>query len=121
MDSSPAGPKVRLGPTFATANDVDREVEEALGLDPEPAPTEEMEIDPAPTLTQEKGVDEEIDELLSDNDEVVAGATGARPEAGERDREQEVGGWKCRWDDCFIDQEKQDLLVEHVQVGPCTL
>jgi hypothetical protein len=107
--ATPSPPKIRLGPTFATANDVDRDVEEALGLDPEP-PAEAMEVDPAPTLP-EKGVDEEIDELLSDNDE--ADPSGQI----EEEKGNEGGHWKCRWDDCFVNQEKQDILVEHVQNG----
>lgn len=108
MASSPSAPKIRLGPTFATANDVDRDVEEALGLDPDP-PTEEMEVDLAPTMTQEKGVDEEIDELLSDTEDTNG-------QAGEI-KVQEEPNWTCRWDDCYLDQEKQDILVEHVQNG----
>jgi hypothetical protein len=109
--SSPAIPRVRLGPRFAAVNDVDRDVEEALGLEPEsqPPPDTGMEIEEAEVGTsiagevepEAKGVDEEIDELLSETEEPAA----------------KDSGWKCRWDDCWKDQHSQDVLVEHLQTG----
>lgn len=121
MSSSPAIPRVRLGPRFAAVNDVDRDVEEALGLEPEPPLSQpqsqseagqqveepEPEAGPATSVAGEmevdvKGVDEEIDELLSETEEPAG---------------KDSSGWKCRWDDCRKDQESQDVLVEHLQTG----
>jgi hypothetical protein len=105
MPSSPAVPKVRLGPRFAAANDVDRDVEEALGLEPEP----EAELE------AEKGVDEEIDELLSETEEQEQGqgSGNGQSSAGPKDN----GEWGCRWEGCWRSQENQDDLVEHLQIG----
>jgi len=93
-------------------NDVDRDVEEALGLEPEPqlAPDAAMEVEEADVGTsiagevepEAKGVNEEIDELLSETEEPAA---------------KDSSGWKCRWDDCWKDQDSQDILVEHLQTG----
>jgi hypothetical protein len=117
MPSSPAVPRVRLGPRFAAVNDVDRDVEEALGLDPEQLQSQpeagleveeqEPEAGPGTSIAEEmevdvKGVDEEIDELLSETEEPVG---------------KDSSGWKCRWDDCWKDQDSQDVLVEHLQTG----
>jgi hypothetical protein len=119
MPSSPAVPRVRLGPRFAAVNDVDRDVEEALGLEPEPSQlqsqaqpeagleVEEQVAEPANSVAGEmevdiKGVDEEIDELLSETEEPAGKGSS---------------GWKCRWDDCWKDQDSQDVLVEHLQTG----
>lgn len=126
MPSSPAVPRVRLGPRFAAVNDIDRDVEEALGLEPEPpslpqsqsqsqaeAGLEVEEPEAAASTVEEmlvepevKGVDEEIDELLSETEEPVG---------------KDSSGWKCRWDDCWKDQDSQDLLVEHLQIGTSPL
>ena len=103
MPSSPAVPKVRLGPRFAAANDVDRDVEEALGLEPEPEPE----------LEAEKGVDEDIDELLSETEEQEQAQGNGQPSAGPKDN----GEWGCRWEDCWRPQANQDDLVEHLQIG----
>jgi hypothetical protein len=105
MPSSPAVPRVRLGPRFAAANDVDRDVEEALGLMPEPE--DELEA--------EKGVDEEIDELLSETEEQEQeqGNGNGQSSAGPKDN----GEWGCRWEGCWRPQENQDDLVEHLQTG----
>jgi hypothetical protein len=117
MPSSPAVPRVRLGPRFAAVNDVDRDVEEALGLEPEPSQSQpeagleveeqEPEAGPGTSVAEEmevdvKGVDEEIDELLSETEEPAV---------------KDSSGWKCRWDDCWKDQDSQDVLVEHLQTG----
>ena len=110
--SSPAAPRIRLGPRFAAVNDVDRDVEEALGLEPEVLPEPRFEVEEAEpaTSTMEEmevdtkvGVDEEIDELLSETEEPVV--------------KENSGGWKCRWDDCWKDQDSQEILVEHLQTG----
>jgi hypothetical protein len=103
MPSSPAVPK-RLGPRFAAVNDVDRDVEEALGLDPEPEVLNE-EI-------KSKGVDEEIDELLSDTEEQVDMPV-LQPTVGSG----KPNAWTCKWEDCFRDQDSQEILVEHLQTG----
>ena len=119
MPSSPAVPRVRLGPRFAAVNDVDRDVEEALGLEPERSQSQsqpeagleveeqEPEAGPGTSVAEEmevdvKGVDEEIDELLSETEEPAG---------------KDSSGWKCRWDDCWKDQDSQDVLVEHLQTG----
>jgi hypothetical protein len=121
MPSSPAVPRVRLGPRFAAVNDVDRDVEEALGLEPEQPQSQsqpeagleveerlqEPEAGPGTSVAEEmevdvKGVDEEIDELLSETEEPAG---------------KDSSGWKCRWDDCWKDQDSQDVLVEHLQTG----
>ena len=116
MPSSPAVPRVRLGPRFAAVNDVDRDVEEALGLEPEHSQSQpeageveeqEPEAGPGTSVAEEmevdvKGVDEEIDELLSETEEPAG---------------KDSSGWKCRWDDCWKDQDSQDVLVEHLQTG----
>ena len=110
--SSPAAPRIRLGPRFAAVNDVDRDVEEALGLEPEVLPEPRFEVEeaePATSAMEEMevdtkvGVDEEIDELLSETEEPVV--------------KENSGGWKCRWDDCWKDQDSQEILVEHLQTG----
>jgi hypothetical protein len=98
-------------------NDVDRDVEEALGLEPERSQSQpeagleveeqEPEAGPGTSVAEEmevdvKGVDEEIDELLSETEEPAG---------------KDSSGWKCRWDDCWKDQDSQDVLVEHLQTG----
>lgn len=109
MSSPPAGPVKRLGPKFAVINDVDREIEEELDLAGSEHP---------------KHVDDEIDELLSDNDNDDDMDGGGRSGSGMK----AVGGatkqhhdgfpeWTCRWDDCFRDLVGQEALVEHVQNG----
>jgi hypothetical protein len=111
MDSSPAGPRIRLGPRFAAVNDVDRDLEEALGLEPEGAePGSEPGVEKGAgneaggsIAGESKGVDEEIDELLSDTEEPGGG--------------KDQTGWQCRWDDCWLHQDSQDILVEHLQTG----
>jgi hypothetical protein len=93
-------------------------VEEALGLEPEVEPKAQAQPQPEPGLEVEeaepgtsvagemevgvKRVDEEIDELLSETEEQVG---------------KESSGWKCRWDDCYKDQDSQEILVEHLQTG----
>lgn len=126
MSSSPAAPSrpPRIGPTFAVINDVDRQIEEELGLDP-PTKVEEG----AMLVDEGKNVDEEIDELLSDEDmeEEMAGVSAASAAAGaagsggkgrtSSGRVKGPQGWVCRWDECWQDLVTQDALVEHVQVG----
>ena len=109
MSSPPAGPVKRLGPKFAVINDVDREIEEELDLAGSEPP---------------KHVDDEIDELLSDNDnddemDGVGGSGSAMKAVGGTTRSHHDGlpEWTCRWDDCFRDLVGQEALVEHVQNG----
>lgn len=105
MSSSPAAPvkAARLGPTFAVINDVDRQIEAELGLEPVVA-------------EEKKHVDDEIDELLSEGEEdLEPGAGGVRSSTGVAVRGRST--WTCKWDDCFNDWPTQDELVEHVQNG----
>ena len=111
MSSPPAGPVKRLGPKFAVINDVDRELEEELDLAGSEPP---------------KHVDDEIDELLSDNDNDDemdgggGGSSGGMKGAGggsTKSHPDEFPEWTCRWDDCFRDLVGQEALVEHVQTG----
>lgn len=111
MSSSPSAPvkATRLGPTFAVINDVDRQIEQELGLDPT-----------QPVVADEgKHVDDEIDELLSEGDEemdVEAPSSGrGRVASGPSPREPK--SWKCKWDECWKDWPTQDGLVDHVQGG----
>ena len=99
--SSPAGPTKRLGPKFAVINDVDRQLEEELDL---------ASVEPP------KRVDDEIDELLSDNEEDMDVDVNTGKSGGGNLRKGQPE-WVCRWDECWKDQEAQEALVEHVQTG----
>lgn len=129
MSSSPVAPTKppRLGPTFAVINDVDRQIEEELGM----APIDADIVD----IKETKHIDDEIDELLSENDDEMdgdeddklMGRGGVPMNGGSRSKGSGAGGgsgssmvntppsWICRWDGCWHDQQEQDKLVEHVQ------
>lgn len=113
--SSPLAPPAkpaRLGPTFAVINDVDRRIEE------QPAPSSSIAGEEAG-----KNADDEIDELLSNDEDELADEEdgGVGQASGSRSLRhlgpKPVQGWVCRWDDCWRDLGNQDDLVEHIHAG----